>query len=131
VVQRGTLAFAVTARHLAALPAEKRKVTVGTGCGARTETETGPSLAAVLRAGDGQTTATTWVDAVSSGGTSAIVTPAEATSGGRPLIVSLTEDGVALPSPRLVADGDVRDGRDVSDLADLDIGQGDGLGVEP
>jgi hypothetical protein len=37
----------------------------------------------------------------------ATVTPAEQLVGGRPLQLSLNEDGVALAQPRLVTDGDV------------------------
>jgi hypothetical protein len=44
--------------------------------------------------------------------------------GGRPLILSLVEDGVSLVQPRLVTDGDVKGGRYVSDVVDLYGGTG-------
>ena len=52
------------------------------------------------------------------------VTPAEAWPGGRPLLISLTEDGIPLSAPRLVADGDIKGGRYVSGVYDLVVGQG-------
>jgi hypothetical protein len=50
--------------------------------------------------------------------------PAEATVGGRPLLISTIEDGVALAQPRLVTDGDVKGGRYDSGLFDLVVGNG-------
>ena len=44
--------------------------------------------------------------------------------GGRPLLLSLVEDGVPLAQPRLVTDGDVKGGRYVSDMVDLHAGSG-------
>jgi hypothetical protein len=44
--------------------------------------------------------------------------------GGRPLQLSLNEDGVAQAEPRLVADGDVKGGRYVSNVVDLYVGAG-------
>jgi hypothetical protein len=41
-------------------------------------------------------------------------TEREALAGGKPLLISLIEDGTALPEPRLVTDGDVKGGRYVS-----------------
>jgi hypothetical protein len=52
------------------------------------------------------------------------VTPAEQFVGGRPLQLSLVEDGVALAQPRLVADGDIKGGRYVSDIVDIYAGSG-------
>jgi hypothetical protein len=54
----------------------------------------------------------------------ALVVPGEARDGGRPLLISLAEDGAALAAPRLVADGDVKGGRYVSGVYDLVIGEG-------
>jgi hypothetical protein len=54
----------------------------------------------------------------------ATVTPAEQLVGGRPLQLSLNEDGVALAQPRLVTDGDVHGGRYVSGVVDLYVGTG-------
>ena len=66
----------------------------------------------------------TWVAAVGSDGYVATVTPAEAWTGGRPLLISLAEDGTPLTAPRLVADGDIKGGRYVSGVYDLVVGQG-------
>jgi hypothetical protein len=43
---------------------------------------------------------------------------------GRPLQLSLNEDGVALAQPRLVTDGDVKGGRYVSGVVDIYVGTG-------
>ena len=44
--------------------------------------------------------------------------------GGRPLQLSLNEDGVALAQPRLVTDGDIHGGRYVSSIVDVYVGTG-------
>ena len=54
----------------------------------------------------------------------ATVTPAEGYAGGRPLLLSLVEDGVPLAQPRLVTDGDVKGGRYVSGMVDIYAGSG-------
>ena len=54
----------------------------------------------------------------------ATVTPGEQFPGGRPLQLSLNEDGVTLAQPRLVADGDLKGGRYVSGIVDLYVGTG-------
>lgn len=59
--------------------------------------------------------------AVGSDGYGAAVTPAEAHVGGRPLLLSTVEDGAPLARPRLVADGDVKGGRYVSDVVVVDV----------
>lgn len=64
----------------------------------------------------------TWVAAVGSDGYVAVVTPGEAWFGGRPLLLSLQEDGIPLAAPRLVPDGDVYGGRYVFDVVDLVVG---------
>lgn len=89
------------------------------GTGTQTHTETGPWLATVLAAAHVRTGPGTWVAAVGSDGYVAVVTPAEARDDGRPLLISLTEDGTALAAPRLIADGDVKGGRYVSGVYDL------------
>ena len=66
----------------------------------------------------------TWVAAVGDDGYVATVTPAEALVGGKPLLISLIENGTALAEPRLVVDGDVKGGRYVSGVYDLVVGQG-------
>ena len=43
---------------------------------------------------------------------------------GRPLQLSLNEDGVALAQPRLVTDGDIHGGRYVSGVVDIYVGTG-------
>jgi hypothetical protein len=44
--------------------------------------------------------------------------------GGRPLQLSLNEDGTSLAQPRLVTDGDVKGGRYVSGVVDIYVGTG-------
>ena len=51
------------------------------------------------------------------------MTPAEALVGGKPLLISLIENGTALTEPRLVVDGGIKGGRYVSGVYDL-VGQG-------
>lgn len=92
--------------------------------GSQSHTEVGPTLAAVLLAAHLPFNLDTWVAAVGSDAYVATVTPAEAFVGGRPLLVSLNEDGQPLAQPRLVVDGDVKGGRYVSDLVGLVVGQG-------
>jgi hypothetical protein len=64
------------------------------------------------------------VTAVGADGYVAVVTPAEAFTGNRPLLVSTVEDGVALARPCLVVDGDVKGGRYVSGVVRLAVGSG-------
>jgi hypothetical protein len=124
VVLDGRHRVVLSAARLASLPRQTLSVTFAAGTAPQTHTEAGPTLAAVLRAAHVSTGLNTWVAAVGSDGYVADVTPAEATVGGRPLLVSLAEDGTALTAPRLVADGDVKGGRYVSGLDDLVIGTG-------
>ena len=94
------------------------------GTASQSHTETGPTLQTVLRAARIPTGLDTWVAAVGSDDYIATVTPAEAWVGGRPLLLSLTEDGQALAQPRLVTDADLKGGRYVSDVVDIGVGQG-------
>jgi hypothetical protein len=120
---RGTVVL--TAAQLAALPSQTLQVSFEAGGSApQMHTEIGPPLATVLRAAHIHGGLDTWVAAVGSDGYVATVTPAEAWVGGRPLLISLTEDGAALAAPRLVTDGDVKGGRYDSGLYELVIGQG-------
>jgi hypothetical protein len=66
----------------------------------------------------------TWVAAVGSDGYVATVTPAEAVVGGKQLLISLNEDGVAQAQPRLVVSGDVKGGRYVSGVDNVVVGGG-------
>jgi hypothetical protein len=124
----GSRTVVLSARRLASLPAQTLNVSFGGPGGIQHHTETGPLLSLVLAVAGIPATSSTWVAAVGADGYVATVTPAEATAGGRPLIVSLVEDGVALARPRLVAAGDVKGGRYVSDLTDLYAGQAFPLG---
>ena len=92
--------------------------------GTQTHTEVGPSLLQVLAAARIWPTLNTWVAAVGNDNYTATVTPAEQLVGGRPLQLSLNEDGVALAQPRLVTDGDVHGGRYVSGVVDIYVGTG-------
>jgi hypothetical protein len=112
------------AAELARLPRRTLTVTFLAGTASQTDTETGPTLAAVLAAARIAPGLNTWVAAVGDDGYVAAVTPAEALVGGRPLLISLIENGTALAEPRLVADGDVKGGRYVSGVYDLVVGEG-------
>jgi len=116
----GTLSAALLAR----LPAETLKVSFEGPGGVQTHTEVGPALFEVLAAPGIAPTLNTWVAAVGDDNYVATVTPAEQFAGGRPLQLSLNEDGVTLAQPRLVADGDVKGGRYVSDVVDIHAGTG-------
>lgn len=109
---------------LARLPAETLTVSFEGPGGTQRHTEVGPSLAEVLAAAGIRPTLNTWVAAVGDDNYTATVTPAEQWVGGRPLQISLNEDGVTLAQPRLVTDGDLKGGRYVSDMVDLYIGTG-------
>jgi len=124
VVEAGSRQVILSAATLAALPEQTRTVTFLAGNGAQTHTESGPALSAVLGAARLPQGLNTWVAAVGSDGYVATVTPAEAWVGGRPLLISLAEDGTALAAPRLVADGDIKGGRYVSGVYDLIVGDG-------
>jgi hypothetical protein len=97
----------LSAALLARLPAETLHVSFLGPSGTQTHTEVGPSLLTVLAAARIRPTLGTWVAAVGLDNYVATVTPAEQLVGGRPLQLSLNEDGVALAQPRLVTDGDV------------------------
>jgi hypothetical protein len=123
-IEDGPFSKTLSAAKLAALPAETLSVSFQGPGGTQTHTEVGPTLADVLRAARIRWGLNTWVAAVGSDGYVATVTPAEAFVGGRPLQISLNEDGQPLAMPRLVVDGDVKGGRYVSLLVDLVVGQG-------
>jgi hypothetical protein len=114
----------LSAARLARLPAETLTVSFGGPSGEQTHTEVGPSLLEVLAAAGVAPTLNTWVAAVGDDNYAATVTPAEQLVGGRPLQLSLSEDGVTLAQPRLVTDGDIKGGRYVSDIVDLYVGTG-------
>jgi len=124
VIEHGTRQVVLSAATLASLPQQTKTVTFLAGTASQTHTETGPALTSVLRAAHLRPDLDTWVAAVGSDGYVATVTPAEAWAGGRPLLISLNEDGTALAAPRLVADGDIKGGRYVSGVYDLVVGHG-------
>ncbi|HEY0238387.1 MAG TPA: hypothetical protein VGC37_07075 [Friedmanniella sp.] len=121
VVASGHREVVLSAARLAALPQRTRTVTFLSGQGQQTRVETGPTIAAVLRAARLRTGRSTTVVASATDGYVAAVTPGETTSGGRPLLLSLVEDGAALTRPRLVVDGDLAGGRYVSDVTVLTV----------
>ena len=123
-IEDGPFTRTLSASRLAALPSRSLNVSFLAGTASQSHTEVGPTLADVLRAAHIRWDLNTWVAAVGSDGYVATVTPAEAFVGGRPLEISLNEDGQALAQPRLVVDGDVKGGRYVSDVVDLVVGQG-------
>jgi hypothetical protein len=89
----------LSAALLARLPAETLHVSFLGPSGTQTHTEVGPSLLTVLAAARIWPTPGAWVAAVGLDNYVATVTPAEQLVGGRPLQLSLNEDGVALASP--------------------------------
>lgn len=120
-ITSGHRGVTLSRRTLASLPRITRTVAFQSGSGPQTHVETGPTLASVLRAARISPTPTTSVAAVASDGYVAAVTPAEAISGRRTLMLSLVEDHVRLDRPRLVTDGDVAGGRYVSGVVALDV----------
>lgn len=114
----------MSAQQLERMRSQTLSVTFVAGSGSETDTEQGAPLAEVLAAAHLPLGLTTWVAAVGSDGYLATVTPAEAFIGGRPLLLSLVENGAPLAQPRLVTDGDVKGGRYVSMVVDLVVGQG-------
>jgi hypothetical protein len=124
VIEAGRRQVVLPTATLASLPEQTETVTFLAGTSAQTHTETGPSLAAVLRAAHVRAGLDTWVAAVGSDGYVAAVTPAESWVGDRPLLISLIEDGTQLSAPRLVVDGDIKGGRYVSGVYDLVVGHG-------
>jgi len=114
----------LSAARLARLPAETLTVSFEGPGGVQTDTETGPPLLAVLALAGIRPTLNTWVAAVGDDNYVATVTPAEQLVGGRPLQLSLAENGAVLSQPRLVTDGDIKGGRYVSDIVDIYVGSG-------
>lgn len=120
----GSRVVTLSAALLARLPAETLTVSFAGPGGVQTDTETGPPLLEVLALAGIWPTLNTWVAAVGDDNYVATVTPAEHLLGGRPLQLSREENGVVLAQPRLVADGDVKGGRYVSDVVDIYVGTG-------
>jgi hypothetical protein len=123
-VIEGARQVTLSSTQLARLPARTLAISFGGPSGEQTHTETGPPLLAVLWLAGVFPTLNTWVAAVGNDNYAATVTPAEQLLGGRPLLLSLDEDGVVLPQPRLVTDGDVKGGRYVSGVVDIYVGTG-------
>jgi hypothetical protein len=109
---------------LARLPSRTLNVNFGGPTGQQRHTESGPPLWEVLAVAGVRPGLDRWVAAVGSDNYVAAVTLAEQFAGGRPLLLSLTEDGVRLAQPRLVTDGDVKGGRYVSGVVDIYTGVG-------
>ncbi len=118
-VTDGRRTVTLSASLLRRLPSSTVTVTFQAGSTPQTHTETGPSLAVVELAAGFLPAPNTVVTAVGSDGYAVNVTNGEDFFGGRPLLVSLAEDGAALAQPRLVVDGDVKGGRYVSLLVNL------------
>jgi hypothetical protein len=124
VVIDGRHVVTLSAALLVRLPAETLQVSFGGPTGEQTHTETGPALLEVLAAAGIRPTLNTWVAAVGDDNYVATVTPAEQIVGGRPLQLSLSEDGGTTTEPRLITDGDVKGGRYDSNVVDLYVGTG-------
>lgn len=118
---RGHRTITLTAATLGRLPQQQRAVAFQSGSGSQTHTEKGPTLTAVLLAAGVLPLPNTVVTAIGSDGYAATVTNGEALLGGRPLLLSLVEDGVALDRPRLITDGDIKGGRYVSGVVTLNV----------
>jgi hypothetical protein len=121
-VVTGHRTVVLTAARLARLWSRTLPVSFLAGTAAQPHTESGPPLSLVLLAAGVAPRPGTPVVAVGSDDYAAAVTLAEDTVGGRPLLLSTVEDGVPLPQPRLVPDGDVKGGRYVSDVVVLRVG---------
>lgn len=107
---------------LAHLPRQTETVTFLAGTTSETLTESGPPLSLALLAAGVLPTPNTAVVAVGDDGYGAAVTLAEAYVGNRPLLLSTNENGAALAEPRLIANGDIKGGRDVSGVVTLQAG---------
>lgn len=125
-IEDGGMTTVLGPHELASLPQRTLTVTFMGPTGSQTHTETGPTLNEVLRAAHIEPDLNTWVAGVGSDGYVATVTPAEADIGGRPLLISLIEDGQTFLSqqegPRLVTDGDFKGGRYDTGMDDLVVG---------
>jgi hypothetical protein len=125
-VEDGGYTAVLSPSELASLPEQTLTVSYIGPFGVSTHTETGPTLDEVLGAAHIRPDFNTWVAGVGSDDYVAIVTPAEAWVGGRPLLISLAQDGTTFLSegegPRLVTDGDVYGGRYDSGMDDLVVG---------
>ncbi len=121
VVDRSNRQRVVSAVTLAHLPQQTRTVSYLSGTSGQTHTESGPSLTTVLRIAGVKPSRNTAVTAVATDGYAATVTLGEQYVGGRPLMLSLREDGTALDRPRLVTAGDVKGGRYISGVITLRV----------
>ncbi|SFP14694.1 hypothetical protein [Amycolatopsis rubida] len=107
---------------LAKLPRRTVTARFASDAGTQTHQESGPPLALVLALAGVLPKPDTSVVAVGADGYGAAVTLAEAWTGGRPLLLSVMEDGKPLAEPRLVPLGDVKGGRYVSGVTALAVG---------
>jgi len=123
-VIEGRKVITLSAARLAHLPAEALTVSFSGPKGMETKTETGPSLLAVLHAARVTWNPDTTVTAVGDDNYTVVVTPDEQVVGHRKLQLSLVQDKVRLPQPRLVPDGDFYGDRFDYDLVDLYVGSG-------
>ncbi|QRP51364.1 hypothetical protein [Amycolatopsis sp. FDAARGOS 1241] len=103
------------------LPRRTVTATFASGEGRQTHTESAPSLSLVLLLAGVLPTPDKTVVAVGSDGDGAAVTLAEESAGGRPLLLSMAEDGAPLDLPRLVPLGGVKGGRYVSEVTALAV----------
>jgi hypothetical protein len=120
----GNRAVTITAARIARLPAETLHMTISAMHGTEKETETGPSLFAVLKLAGVKLSPDTWITAVGDDDYAAAVTPDEQLVGGRGLQLSRIENGTRLAQPRLVPYGDYYADRFVYDVVDLYVGTG-------
>ena len=119
----------ITAEQLAGLPQQTVSVQFATGKGPEQRTETGVLLADLLPPDALATTdakndlLSFAVVGIGADGYRALVSYGEISPdfGNRGLLISTAEDGKALERPRLIVPGDVKGGRYVSDLVELEV----------
>ncbi|TCN49854.1 molybdopterin-dependent oxidoreductase-like protein [Rhodococcus sp. SMB37] len=116
--------------QLRAYPVQTQAVTFDSSKGAQSHTYDGAALSDILTAavltGDAEAhnpDLTFAILATGSDGYQATVSFGELSPnfGATPILVAYTEDGQPLDAPRLVVPGDVKGGRYVSDLTDLEV----------
>jgi hypothetical protein len=118
----------LTTSQLAALPQQ----TVTVSIDGASMTESGPLLSALLsQAGLQYISACKndelryWIEATGTNGSAVELTAGEIdpSFGNKPAILSISENGSALPSPRLIVPGDATGARDIQDVANVTVGR--------
>ena len=120
----------LTLTQLKAMPTHTATVSFGSAKGTESHTETGVPVATLLDQFGLATDATHKDDelsfailAIGADGYRAVVSYGEIspTLGNRGVLVSIAQDGIPLAQPRLIVPGDVKGGRDVTNLVRLHV----------